>query len=275
MRIIHTMPLIYHPSDLIMFEQCFESLGESDEKFVVIYNQGNLSKSTLEAKLAHYKIPNVILGNGENMGIAQARQKCFEYIWDNFKEVDYISEIHLDMVFPENWYESLTHFLDTTDEPMVSPGILTSCGELQPIGQFIVLPEYKEDMISVLKSFSQEEVRERFVHPVIHKAKALKAIGGYDLQFFKGKQGYEDDSLLLGYFYYMGTRTNWRPKCYLKSWVYHATMAQRMSVPDKHLDFQTNKEGLFLQYGAYGMKHLSHLHQNQAFFDNLLKEFIQ
>ncbi|MFF3103242.1 hypothetical protein [Viridibacillus arvi] len=275
MKIIHTMPLMYQSSDLTLFEQCFESLGESDEKFIVIYNQGNLSKSVLEEKLAHYKIPNVILGDGENIGIAQARQKCFEYIWGNFKEVGYISEIHLDMVFPKNWYEPLIHFLETTDEPMVSPGILTSSGELQPVGRFIVLPQNKENMISILESLAEEVVSERFVHPVIHKANALKVIGGYDLQFFKGKQGYEDDSLLLGYLYYMGTRTNWRPKCYLKSWVYHATMAQRMSVPDKHLDFQANKEGLFLQYGAYGMKHLSHLHQNQTFFNSLLKEFLQ
>jgi hypothetical protein len=274
-RVIHTMPLLYRSSDLTLFEQCFESLGKSDEKFVVIYNQGNLSQTTLEKMLAHYNIPNVVLGFGENIGIAQARQKCFEYIWGNFKEVEYISEIHLDMVFPRNWYESLLHFLDTTDEPMVSPGILTSSGELQPLNQFTVLPENTTDLISLLEGFSKDEVRERFVHPVIHRAEVLKTIGGYDLQFLKGKQGYEDDSLLLGYYYYMGTRTKWRPKCFLKSWVYHATMAQRMSVPDKDLDFKANKEGLFVQYGAYGMKHLSHLHQNTPFFDSLLKEFLK
>ncbi|MFJ7935616.1 hypothetical protein [Sporosarcina sp. NPDC096371] len=250
-------------------------MGKSDEKFVVVYNQGNLSQATLEKMLAHYNIPNVVLGFGENIGIAQARQQCFEYIWENFKEVEYISEIHLDMAFPRNWYESLLHFLDTTDEPMVSPGILTSSGELAPLNQFIALPENTTDLISLLEGFSRDEVREKFVHPVIHKAKVLKTIGGYDLQFLKGKQGYEDDSLLLGYYYYMGTRTNWRPKCILKSWVYHATMAQRMSLPDKLLDFEANKKGLFLQYGAYGMKHLSHLHQNTSFSDSLLKEFLK
>ncbi len=58
----------------------------------------------------------------------------------------------------------------------------------------------------------------------------------------------------------------------LKSWVYHATMAQRMSLPDKHLDFELNEKGLVHQYGIYGLKHLSNLHKNPSAFEHLIQK---
>ncbi|RTE00421.1 glycosyltransferase [Paenibacillus whitsoniae] len=280
MKIIHTMPLLIrgdssYNEDLRMAKNCFESLQSSDDNFVVIYNQGCLSNDELNHLLSSFQLPSVILGNGTNVGIAKARQTCFEYIWNHFKEVHYISEIHVDMVFPRNWYEPLLDLLENSDEPMISPGILTQYGELQPIGNSAIIPETIEELIKLLEDSARNEVHEGFVHPVVHKANALREIGGYDTRFIKGKQGYEDDSLLVGYLYYMGTRTNWRPKCYLKSLVYHATMAQRMSLPDKHLDFDLNGVGLFFQHGAHGLKQLSKIHKNATTFDLLLEKFSQ
>lgn len=280
MRIIHTMPLLIRSEplnieDITMVSACFESLALSDDSLVVIYNQGGLSNDQLALMCDTFKLPAVILGHGENVGIARARQSCFEYIWTHYSDSEYISEVHVDMVFPSNWYAPLIAYLDTTDEPMISPGIITINGELQPRGQFTTIPPTYGELITHLESLSLDEVHPGFVHPVVHRADALRSVGGYDTQFLRGKQGYEDDSLLLGYVYYMGTKNQWRPKCYLKSWVYHATMAQRMSLPDKHLDFALNEKGLFQQYGAYGLKQLSEIHSNSAGFEQMIHRYIQ
>ncbi|WP_438350062.1 hypothetical protein ACP8HI_05170 [Paenibacillus sp. FA6] len=279
MRIIHTMPLLIrneplHVEDLTMVSACFESLALSDDALVIIYNQGGLSNDQLNQLCASFKLPAVILGHGQNIGIVRARQSCFEYIWKHYTDTEYISEIHVDMVFPPNWYVPLIEYLDITDEPMLSPGIITMNGELQPIGQNTTIPSSVSELIAQLESLSIDLVHPGFVHPVVHKATALRSIGGYDIQFLQGKQGYEDDSLLLGYSYYMGTRNNWRPKCYLKSWVYHATMAQRMSLHDKHIDFALNAKGLFQQYGAYGLKRLSDIHSDYIRFEQIIQRFI-
>ncbi|MBP1990857.1 hypothetical protein [Paenibacillus eucommiae] len=280
MKIIHSMPLLIRDEaslaeDLIMAKQCFQSLLASEDHLVVIYNQGCLSNEEWQNILSAIGLSAVILGNGENIGIAQARQACFQYIWDHHSEVDYISEIHVDMIFPANWYVPLIDFLAGSDEPMISPGIVTQYGELQPIQLGTPVPATPQEMIALLESLSRDECHPGFVHPVVHKAHILKEIGGYDVRFFKGKQGYEDDSLLLGYLYYLGTRTHWRPKCYLKSWVYHATMAQRMSLANKHLDFDLNEAGLFYQYGAKGMQQLSIIHPTSPTFDLMIDKFTQ
>ncbi|MGO4790974.1 hypothetical protein AB4124_26555 [Paenibacillus sp. 2KB_20] len=281
MKIIHTLPVMirsecFRDDDLSMARACFESLRSSEDHLVVLYNQGCLSNDNLRALLTSCGLSAVILGDGENIGIARARQTCFEYIWKHHRDVEYISEIHVDMVFPRNWYVPLLDFLANSDEPMISPGIVTMYGELQPSGLDAVTPDDQEaELITLLGELKRDEVVEGFVHPVVHKARILREIGGYDTQFLRGKQGYEDDSLLLSYYYYMGTRTNWRPKCYLKSWVYHATMAQRMTLPDKHKEFALNEEGLIRQYGAYGLMRLSNIHRNPSAFDNLLQKIIQ
>lgn len=278
MQIIHTMPLMIrsgssYNNDLSMTISCLQSLTTSEDNRVVIYNQGCLTNGELNTILAARGILSTILGHGTNVGIAQARQSCFEYIWDQYKEVQYISEIHVDMLFPSNWYEPLIEYLIKTDEPIVSPGILTSNGEMQPLGQHIQIPSESSELISLLESLASDKIIEGFVHPVIHQSQILKEIGGYDTQFLRGQQGYEDDSLLLGYSYYMGTRLNWRPKCCLNSWVYHATMAQRMSLPDKEIEFTLNEAGLFHQYGAYGLKRLAKIHQNSSLFEQLFEKF--
>src|ERR1700730_4897437 len=112
MKIIHTLPLLirgelYYEGDFIMVSNCLNSLKESDDHLVIIYNQGCLSNNELASMISSFELEAVILGHGKNVGIAQARQTCFEYIWENYQEVDYLSEIHVDMVFPRNWYEPL------------------------------------------------------------------------------------------------------------------------------------------------------------------------
>ncbi|MDQ0268280.1 hypothetical protein [Cytobacillus purgationiresistens] len=279
MKIIHTIPLLIRPEflidDLEMAKRCFETLQPTKGNPVVLYNQGGLNNDEIRELFPPSESSVVILGNGENVGIAQARQNCFDYIWEHYEDVEYISEIHVDMLFPPNWYGPLVEFLTNSDEPMISPGILTMNGELQPLNLYTAIPDNTDDLIALLGKMNRDEVHERFVHPVIHKASILRVIGGYDTRFLQGKQGYEDDSLLLGYAYYMGTRTNWRPKCYLKSWVYHATMAQRGTFTDRHLDFSINEQGLIRQYGAYGLKRLSNIHQNSSVFDMLLQDFLR
>ncbi|OAB40044.1 hypothetical protein PMSD_03080 [Paenibacillus macquariensis subsp. defensor] len=280
MRIIHTMPLLIRSEhlniieDMKMASACFESLALSEDALVIIYNQGGLSNDQLKQMCTTFKLTTVILGEGENVGIARARQHCFEYIWMHYYDTAYISEIHVDMVFTPNWYTPLIDYLENSDEPMISPGIITITGELQPLRQYTTIPSTYRELITHLESLSVDEVHMGFVHPVIHRASALQSVGGYDTQFLSGKQGYEDDSLLIGYVYYMGTKNNWRPKCYLKSWVYHATLAQRMSLPDRHIDFAINEKGLFQQYGAYGLKQLSEIHSNSADFEQLIHRYI-
>ncbi|GAB6926142.1 hypothetical protein JCM10914A_01250 [Paenibacillus sp. JCM 10914] len=277
-RIIHSLPLFIRESsresDLQMATLALDSLRKSDESMIVIYNQGCLTHEELQVWLDAREIIGTLLGSGQNVGIAAARQACFEYIWTQYPDVEYISEIHVDMIFPPNWYEPLLAYLERSGEPMVSPGILTASGELQPLQEFITLPDDPDELIRTLQHLSREDIAQGFVHPVIHQASVLRQIGGYDTRFLSGKQGYEDDSLLLGMRYYMGTRTAWRPKCCLESWVFHTTMAQRMSLPDKHIDFARNEEGLFRQYGVYGINELLRIHGESDWFRYLHDKYI-
>jgi hypothetical protein len=88
----------------------------------------------------------------------------------------------------------------------------------------------------------------------------LKATGGYNVQFLKGGQCFEDDSMLLGYYYYYGTKANWHPKIYFGSVVYHAVAGQRNGVSG---NVMVNFNGLVRQYGAMGLKALCGLHESQ------------
>ncbi|WP_235613081.1 hypothetical protein [Paenibacillus sp. LC231] len=277
MRIIHTMPLFIRESsrehDLDMASLALGSLQRSQDHVTVLFNQGCLTNEELHGWLQTQGISAMIRGNGTNIGIAAARQACFEFIWEHFPQIEYLSEIHVDMIFPPNWYAPLLRYLERTDEPMVSPGIVTSSGELQPLGAYILLPDTPEGICETLQQLPREGTADGFVHPVVHRADILREIGGYDPRFLSGKQGYEDDSLLLGMRYYMGTRTKWRPKCCLESWVYHATMAQRMSLPDKYIDFSKNENGLFHQYGAYGLRELADIHHGSEGFLQLFRKF--
>lgn len=285
MEMIYTLPFFirdkepYYSHDLELAHRCFSSLQYSDDVLVVLYNQGCLEQDKLTNFLSAYEIDTVIIGDGINVGIAQSRQFCFEYIWNNYSQVPFICEMHLDMVFLKNWHIPLINFLKDSEEPVISPGIITANGEVHPINKgvsVVEVPQKYKELKNLLNSQKQDEICEGFVHPVIHKSHVLKDIGGYDYHFLKGKQGYEDDSILLGYLYYMGTRTNWRPKAYLKSYVYHAAMAQRMTLKGKEEDFNLNLRGLFYQYGGYGFKHLSRLHNNdvnfEKHFENVLNQ---
>lgn len=276
MRLIHTLPFLiraeYLQDDMAMAATCLGSLQDSDEARVVLYNQGCLSRADLTAFLSAFRLEATILGDGQNIGIAPARQACFRYIWDRFPDLGFISEIHLDMIFPKNWYEPLITFLEQSDEPMIAPGIVTANWELHPT-RFKVpaerVPSDYGQLMALLQELPQAGLAEGLVHPVLHRAPILKEVGGYDTRFLRGRQGFEDDSLLLGYLYYMGTRTRWRPKSCLGSWVYHAAMAQRMTLMGDGWDVVLNLGGLLEQYGSYGIKHLSALHAPGNLFESL------
>jgi hypothetical protein len=113
-----------------------------------------------------------------------------------------------------------------------------------------------------------------FTHPCIHRAEILREVGGYDTRFLRGKQCFEDDSLLLGYYYYYGSKADWHPKVNYNSVVYHAVALQRL---DLHDSIMPNYNGLVAQYGAMGLKSLSHLHQSawhKRFFGDKFNELL-
>lgn len=267
----------YREYDMKMVQDCFFSLQQSEEKVIVIYNQGCLTNSEIRELLVPYHVNPIIIGDGGNIGIAQARQACFEYIWNNFSEVPFICEIHVDMVFPVNWYQPLIEFLENSDEPLISPGVFALDGKLYPENKSAGVEEIPSEhaaLCTLLEKLKKNELREGFLNPVIYKSNVLKEVGGYDCRFLKGKQGYEDDSLLLGFLYYMGTRTQWTPKCNLKSWIYHATGGQRMTIPGKEKEFALNLNGLFCQYGANGFRQLARMRHNiqfEVFYNDVLQ----
>jgi len=282
-QVVHTIPfLIRTHADLKLAEICLESLGESDPNgIVVLYNQGILTNRELEVFLKNFKLQFNVLGEGVNIGIGQGRMACFQYIWARLPDTKFISEIHVDMFFPKGWLEELVSFLeDNAGEPMICPGILTFKGELHPEEkEKTMITEIpfgnQEQMNNLLTKLTFDKVLEGFVHPVLHRAEALKAVGGYDARFLKGKQGYEDDSLLIGYRYYLGTKNNWLPKCYLKTRVYHATLAQRASLEDKNQDFQKNLRGLVYQYGVKGLMELSSIYKENKHFKEVIDELLK
>lgn len=269
--IIHTLPfLLRDKNDIKMADECFESLRNSDPQCVIVlFNQGFMSNAELKKYLRKYEIEFHILGEGHNVGIPYARESCMTYIWKNFQECKFISEIHVDMLFPQGWYKPLISYLESNDEPMITPGIITQFGEIHPCKRgfkSFEMPNNVSEILKICESLQEDRVvTEGFVHPVIHKSEALKEIGGYHSRLLRGKQGYEDDSVLLGYRYYMGTRNNWKPKAYLASYVYHATMAQRMSLANINSEFRTNLNGLFKQYGSYGFLQLAKIHDSEEF----------
>ncbi|SHJ46588.1 hypothetical protein SAMN02745163_02044 [Clostridium cavendishii DSM 21758] len=255
---------------LQLAEDCISTLKECEDSILVVYNQGVLSNEILKDLLCKYEIPSVILGNGNNDGVAVARQRCFEYIWTYIPEIKYISEIHLDMIFPKNWHKPLIEFLENTDEPFVCPCIVTEDGMLGPNGiepKSVIVPNNVTDILSLCNSLKSNKIYYGFVNPVIYKSNILKEIGGYDLKFLKGKQGFEDDSIILAHMYYLGLRYKWKPKCNLNSVVYHSTLAQRTEFKNANEEFALNLNGLFNKYGAYGLKLLSEFYNSDYFLE--------
>lgn len=268
-RIIHTL-LWYinkgkETDELKMVRECLKSLEKTADTCIVVYNQGYQTNDEVLDFLKAFNITFYILGSGNNIGIPAARQQCFEFIWNTFPDVEYISELHVDMIFPVDWDKPLIEFLDQTDEPIVGPGIITSDGELYPsnlqqTAVKIEIPEHLSQWVEIAPKYKEDRTIKGLTYPLIHKSEALKAIGGYDLQFLRGAQEFEDDSLLLGYLYYMGIKSNWYPKINLNSIVYHAIGYQRFNITGYQNESSKNLNGLFIMYGAMGFKHLADIH---------------
>lgn len=279
MSLVHTLLFFirhdHYLDDIEMAEKCLESLSKSAYKKIVIYNQGCLSNYELQKMLLKYNLEYFIIGSSVNVGIIAGRQDCFKYIWDNFPDTEYVSELHLDMIFPPKWENNLIDYLQQNDEPVICSGIINSCKQCVNLSEFVhKLPRDLEDCISCLIGLKKDLIVPGFTHPCIHVMKILKEVGGFDLGMFKGSQCYEDDSLLLSYYLYYGTKANWYPKINYNSVVYHGCATQRLGLD---ITIQ-NYIGLLRQYGIMGQKYLSILHSNPAqksFFEKqyeLLKE---
>jgi len=264
MRLIHTLLFLFRQDnilqDITLAEACLKSLEKSTHKTVVVYNQGFFSNDDLKAFLGRFNLNCIVIGNATNVGTVVGRQSCFEYIWANYPETMFISEIHLDMIFTHNWEDALVDYLENNDEPMISAGIVDQNGYLNFLEKYINKNQDEfENYDEFLKSLACNNVVHGFTNPCIHVSKILQETGGYNAEFLKGKQCYEDDSMLLGYFYYYGTKVKWHPKVNYNSVVYHAVAGQRLGLFDSVL---LNYNGLVKQYGAMGLKHLSELHRS-------------
>jgi hypothetical protein len=245
--------------DFALTTDCLSSLEKSTYKTVVVYNQGGLGNDYLKGYLQGFSLDFHVIGEGVNVGTTIGRQCCFQYVWDHFPETQFLSEIHADMIFPEGWEDALISYLDTHDEPLISCGIVDRNGEMPFLGASVQLPQAHSEYGDFLVKLREDRVIHGFTNPCIHVSEILKEAGGYNSVFLKGKQCFEDDSMLLGYYYYYGTKANWYPKINYNSVVYHAVAGQRIGLGD---DVMVNFNGLVNQYGAMGLKHLSTLHKS-------------
>lgn len=264
-KLIHTLLFLFRESKIEEDKQiasaCLRSLEKGTYKTVVVYNQGYLTDQELKDFLSQFNLKCIVIGLGSNVGTVIGRQSCFEYIWNVYPETEFISELHLDMLFTYHWEDPLVDYLQHHDEPMISTGIVDKEGKLNFL-ETTAEGFTSEASISdaFLMKLRCDKIVHGFTNPCIHVAHILKATGGYDYRFLKGKQCYEDDSMLLGYYYYYGTRANWHPKVNYQSVVYHAVAGQRLEVAG---NVRLNYEGLVRQYGAMGLKHLSQLHKSE------------
>lgn len=266
--------------DINMLILNLESLNNYEDVLLVIYNQGNLSNKEIKALMTNYNINYDIIGKGENMGIPIARQKSFEHVWNNYPEIKYQGELHVDMIFCKDWYKPMIDYLENNkNEPMVSPAIITAYGAYSmDFNKVINIPSNLRKMTKILESFKVDKIINGLVHPVIHKSDILKDIGGIDLRFFRGKQGYEDYAILIGYYNYIGSKYKWKPKIYGISTVFHAVCQQRITVDNLQKDILINEEGLFHQFGATGFKILSEMLDDNVimgpFYEKRVNSFV-
>ncbi len=278
MDLIYMLPFFINDSkeyfnyEMNMAKECFESLKDCGSIKLIIYNQGILTNKEIENLLNSYSnISYDIMGSGVNEGIPKARYRMLKYIFDKYSEAKYIAEIHLDMIFTPNWDKPLIEYLENSDEPIISPRILIQeeCGKYRFIDNEIGVdfPSSLLERVNMLNSCCEDRVIEGFAHPIIHKVEILKNINPYDVGFLTGKQGYEDDSIILGYNYYIGTRHKWSPKISFKTCVYHKGVGQRDKVDNINIDFNQNVNGLNAQYGAYGFKELYRITGKSSFLD--------
>jgi hypothetical protein len=155
------------------------------------------------------------------------------------------------MIFAADWDSPLVKYLcENSGEPMICCGIVTDAE---------VIKLYPDGVDTYFAKYVRNEIGRGLVHPCVHRAQVLKAVGGYDTRFLKGQQGFEDDSLLVSYHYYYGTRANWVPKISYNSVVYHAIGGQRFGMDE---NLYSNYAGLVSQYGAMGINVLSNVHIN-------------
>ena len=255
---------------LKMATACMRSIEHSKYVNMIIYNQGGLTNEELYNFMNKFNINFTIIGEGKNDGIAYARYMMLKYILKEHKDIKYLAEIHLDMIFSDDWEVPIINRLENSDEPMMCANIVYYDTEsnrhiLNSDNRYVDFSGNLENKMSILKSYESNGIIEKFTHPVIHKISALEAINAYDVGFLVGKQGYEDDSVLLGYNYYMGTKNKWMPKCCLESCVYHKVCAQRFDINDKYEQWEINNNGLKAQYGAYGQKELARMREEYSF----------
>lgn len=267
MRLIHTLLFLFREGrieeDISLATACLKSLEKATYKTVIVYNQGFLTDEQVKDFLKYFDLNCIVIGDGVNVGTVVGRQACFEYIWANYADTDYISEIHLDMIFPPHWEDALVEYLDKNDEPMISSGIIDAQKNLNFLDQTAqYIPTDLNEFDEFLENLRIDKIVHGFTNPCVHVSKILKIAGGYDKNFLKGKQCHEDDSMLLGYYYYYGTKENWHPKVNYNTVVYHAIAGQRMVLEDFGANVNLNYNGLILQYGVMGLKHLSELHKS-------------
>lgn len=258
MSLVHTLLFMFNQAkDMPMAISCLKSLESSSYTTVVICNQGSLSNEQVEKFVSPYHLDCHVIGDGKNVGTAVGRQKCFAYIWENLPNTTYISELHLDMSFTPHWEDPLVQYLEDNDEPLISCGIMDKRGFLPFLDEKITRPQTAMSIIEFLQSLRRDRIVPGFTNPCIHVSEILKVAGGYNADFLKGNSCFEDDSMLLGYYYYYGTKRNWHPKVNYNSVVYHAIAGQRTGVESKMM---VNYHGLIKQYGFMGLKALSTLH---------------
>jgi hypothetical protein len=112
MELVYTLPFLlraepdFFKEDMQMAHRCFSTLQDKNT-MLIGYNQGLLENRKLQELLDYYNLSAEVLGEGSNVGIAKARQKCFEHVWEHYPDIPFIAEIHLDMVFPPQWYVPL------------------------------------------------------------------------------------------------------------------------------------------------------------------------
>lgn len=268
MKIAYSIPAfirnedIYRHSDLSMFSNVLYSAQGDEDTIFIFYNQGCLSNDELDAFLQNYDINYEIIGEGKNVGIPIARQAVFEYVWAKYPDIPYQCELHLDMILYPKWYLPITDYLDNhPEEPCMSPAILNGFGgySLDPNNSITINGRSLNETIELLESLKKDEFIRAFTHPVIHNSNILKEVGGIDLRFLRGTQGFEDYSILISYANYVGTRYKWYPKVNGNTTVFHNLVTQRTTVEGVQENISINEEGLFQQYGAYGFKALSEL----------------
>ena len=263
MKLVHTLLFMFRKDhsleDISLATICLKSLSSSTYKSVIIYNQGDMSNEALKTFLSSFDLDCHIIGDGVNAGTTVGRQKCFEYIWENIPDAAYISEIHLDMLFAPHWEDTLIQYLENNDEPLISCGIVDQNGKMPFLNQTVTLPKTPELYQDFLTDLQTNSIVHGFTNPCIHDSEILKETGGYNENFLKGRQCFEDDSMLLSYYYYYGTKRGWYPKINYNSVVYHAVAGQRLDVRG---NIMTNYAGLVKQYGVMGLKALSTLHSS-------------